>query len=165
MLAPGPAGFKGRFVREIMLLLSVCDKAFKSLQVPSQHKISQHSGHVSACKGCGKNFNPNNSINRHNKLVSDKPQHTQSFFPLLYVEQGPPLRRSSSIWMCGVRRRGRGWFWLAPGSGQTSSTLTNGNISCWLKNKCVMFFSSFYFLILFLLCRSGFVTQTNHNCC
>ena len=58
MLAPGPAGFKGRFVRENMLLLSVCDKAFKSLQVPSQHKIWQHSGHVSACKGCGKKFTP-----------------------------------------------------------------------------------------------------------
>ena len=82
MLVPGPAGFKGRFVREIMLLLdgisvrgqssrdgekvhlcNVCDKAFKSLQMPSQHKIWQHSGHVFACKGCGKKFNPNNSIN------------------------------------------------------------------------------------------------------
>ena len=60
----GPAGVKGRFVREIMLLLDgisvgdkaqerekvlpciVLDKAFKSLQMPSQHKIWQHGGHV-----------------------------------------------------------------------------------------------------------------------
>ena len=57
LLATGPAGVEGRFVREIMLLLDgisvgdkaqerervypciVCDKAFKSLQMPSQHKI------------------------------------------------------------------------------------------------------------------------------
>ena len=89
MLVPGPAGFKGRFVREIMLLLdgisvrvqsprerervhpcNVCDKTFKSLQMPSQHKIWQHSGHVFACKGCGKKFNPNNSINRHSLCVA-----------------------------------------------------------------------------------------------
>ena len=82
LLAPGPAGVEGRFVREIMLLLdrisgggdktqerervhpcNVCNKAFKSLQMPSEHKIWQHSGHVYACKGCGKKFNPNNSIN------------------------------------------------------------------------------------------------------
>ena len=54
---------------------NVCDKAFKSLQMPSQHKIWQPSGHAFACKGCGKKFNPNNSINRHNKLVCGKPQH------------------------------------------------------------------------------------------
>ena len=88
MLANGPAGVKVRFVREIMLLLdgisvggqstrerervhpcNVCDKAFKSLQIPSQHKVWQHSGHVFACKGFCKKFNPNKSINRHNKLV------------------------------------------------------------------------------------------------
>ena len=26
--------------------------------MPSQHKVLQYSGHVFACKGCGKNFNP-----------------------------------------------------------------------------------------------------------
>ena len=69
LLAPGPTGVEGRFVREIMLLLdrisvggkaqeskrvhpcNVCDKAFKSLQIPSQHKISAqcHSGTVAMC--------------------------------------------------------------------------------------------------------------------
>ena len=92
LLAPGPACVEGRFVREIMFLLdgisvggkitreregvhpyNLCDKAFKSLQMPRQHKIWQHSGDVFACKGCGKKFNPNNSFNRHNKLVCGKP--------------------------------------------------------------------------------------------
>ena len=97
LLATGPAGVEGRFVREIMLLdgirltgqctrerervhpCNVCDKAFKSLQMLSQHKIWQHSGNVFACKGCGKKFNPNNSINRHNKLVCGKTHHRKSF--------------------------------------------------------------------------------------
>ena len=65
--------------RENFCLCNVCDKAFKSLQMPSQHNIWQHSGHVFACKGCGKKFNPNNSINRHNKLVHGKPHHRKSF--------------------------------------------------------------------------------------
>ena len=98
LLQVGPAGVKGRFLREIMLLLdgisvggqttregervhpcNVCDKAFKSLQMPSQHKIWRHSANVFACKGCGKKFHPNNSINRHNRLVCGKPHHRKSF--------------------------------------------------------------------------------------
>ena len=51
---------------------NVCDKAFKSLQMPSRHQIWQHSGNVFVCKGCCKKFNPNNSINRHNKFVCGK---------------------------------------------------------------------------------------------
>ena len=47
--------------------------------MPSQHKIWQHSGHVFACKGCGKKFNRNNSINRYKKLVNGKPHHRQVF--------------------------------------------------------------------------------------
>jgi hypothetical protein len=43
--------------------------------MPSQHKIWQHNGHVFARQGCGKKFNPNNSINRHNKLVWGMPHH------------------------------------------------------------------------------------------
>ena len=57
LLKPGPAGAKGRFVREIMLLLdgisvggqiategevhpcNVCDESFSSLQIPSQLKF------------------------------------------------------------------------------------------------------------------------------
>ena len=60
LLATGPAGVNGRFVREIILLLDgisvggqstkeiwgftpvmsgTCDKAFKSLQMPSQQKL------------------------------------------------------------------------------------------------------------------------------
>ena len=65
--------------RERVHPCNVCDNAFKSLQMPSQHKIWQHSGSVFACKGCGKNFNPNNSINRHNKLVCGNPHHMKSF--------------------------------------------------------------------------------------
>ena len=33
-----------------------------------------------AYKGCGKKFNPNNSINRHNQLVCAKSHHRKSFF-------------------------------------------------------------------------------------
>ena len=66
LLATGHAGVEGRFVREIMLFLdgisvtglstrerervhrcNVCNKAFKSLQMLSQHKIWQHSGNLS----------------------------------------------------------------------------------------------------------------------
>ena len=45
----------------------------------NQHKIWQHSGKVFACKDCGKKFNPNNSIDRHNKLVCAKPHHRRVF--------------------------------------------------------------------------------------
>ena len=61
--------------RERVHPCNVCDKAFKSLQMPSQHKIWYHSGKVFAFKGCGKKFNPNNSINRHDMLVWGKPHH------------------------------------------------------------------------------------------
>ena len=57
---------------------NVCDKAFKSFQMPFHHKIWQHSGHLLACKGCGKKFN-SNSISRHNKLVCGKPHHRKNF--------------------------------------------------------------------------------------
>ena len=43
------------------------------------NKIWQHSGNVMACKDCGKKFNLNNSINRHNMLVCGKPHHRKSF--------------------------------------------------------------------------------------
>ena len=97
-LATEPADVEGRFVREIMLSLdgisavlgdkaqererihpcNVCDKAFMSMQMLSQHKMLQQS--VFTCKGCGKNFNPNISINRHNKLVCGKTHHRKRFF-------------------------------------------------------------------------------------
>ena len=60
--------------RERVHPCNVCDKAFKSLQM-----LSQHSGNVFSFKGCGKKFNPNNSINRHNKLVCDNPHNKKSF--------------------------------------------------------------------------------------
>ena len=41
----------------LVYVLDLCDKVFKYLQMPSQQKIGQHSGHVFACKGCGKTFN------------------------------------------------------------------------------------------------------------
>ena len=52
--------------RERVHPCNVCENAFKSLPMPSQHTIWQHSAHVFACKGCDKKFNPKN---RHNKLV------------------------------------------------------------------------------------------------
>ena len=42
--------------RERVHLCNFCHKGFNSLQILSQHKIWQHSGHVFACKGCGKKF-------------------------------------------------------------------------------------------------------------
>ena len=65
--------------RERVHPCNVCNIAFKSLQMPSQHKVWQHSGDMFACKGCGKKINPNNSINRHNKLVCGKPHHRKIF--------------------------------------------------------------------------------------
>ena len=79
----------------------------------------------------------------------------EELLPLLHVGQRPLLRRSSSIWSCGGRRRGRGLFWPAPGRGQTSSTLSNGNLLCWflinfLRNLCcnwLLTTTSFFFFI------------------
>ena len=149
LLAPGPAGVEGRFVKEIMLLLdgisvwgtkhkrekrfhhcNVCDKAFKSLQMPSQHKVWQHSGHVFACKGCCKNFNCNNSINRHNRLVCGKPHHRKSFCHFSMWGKDHYWGDHPQSEHVGGRRRGRGLFWPAPGRRQTSSTLSNGNLLC-----------------------------------
>ena len=98
LLARGPAGVKAGLwgkscccwmrpvwgykaqERERVHFCNVCDKALKSLQVPSQHIIWLHSdqwpvasGHLFACNGCCKKFNPINSINKDNKLVRGKP--------------------------------------------------------------------------------------------
>ena len=58
---------------------NVGEKASKSLQTPNQHIIWQHSGHVFVCKGCGKKFKTNNSINRRKKLFHFKAHHRKSF--------------------------------------------------------------------------------------
>ena len=97
LLPPGPASVKGGFVREFMLLLDrislgeqsarerggspriFCDKAFKSLPTPNQHKLWQHSGNVFVCKGCGKKFKANIITNRHKKLVCGKPHQRNKF--------------------------------------------------------------------------------------
>ena len=65
--------------RERVHPCNVCDKAFKSLQMPSQHNIWQHSGNVFACKGCGKYFRTNNSMNRHKKEMYGRPDHRKNF--------------------------------------------------------------------------------------
>ena len=57
-------------MRERYYPCNVCDKAFKSLQMPNQHKI---------CKGCGKKFKTQNSINRHKMLFGFPPHHRKSF--------------------------------------------------------------------------------------
>ena len=118
--------------RERIHPCNVCDKAFKSLQIASQYKIWQHTGNVFACRCCGKKFNPNKSKASTDTIsLCVASLNTGRVWPLLHVGQGPPLRRSSSIWTCGVRRRGRGRFWPAPGRGRLSSTLSNGNLLCW----------------------------------
>ena len=53
-------------------------RAVKSLQMPNQHMIWQHSGHMFVCNGCGKKFKTNNSINRPEKLCYFKPHHRKS---------------------------------------------------------------------------------------
>ena len=80
LLATGSAGFEDRCVREIMLSLEGISVGGESTRkrgfIPVMYvtKLSslckclastkcQHSGHVFACKGCGKKFDPNNSIN------------------------------------------------------------------------------------------------------
>ena len=50
--------------REKIHPCNVFDKAFKSLPSPTP-----------VYKGCGKKFNPNNSINRKDKFVCGKPHH------------------------------------------------------------------------------------------
>ena len=58
---------------------NVYEKAFKSLQMPNQNIIWQHSGYVFVCKGCGKKFKTNNSIYRPKKLFHFKSHHSKSF--------------------------------------------------------------------------------------
>ena len=111
--------------RERVYPCNVCDKAFKYLQMPSQYKIWQHSGYVFACKGYGKKFNPQQQHQQ-----TQQAYVWQEFLPLFHVGQGPPLRRSSSIWMCGGRRRGRRPIWQAPARAETSFTPSNENLLC-----------------------------------
>ena len=133
LLATGPAGVEGRFVKEIMLSLdgiSVGGTKHNSLQMLSQHKIWQHSGNVFTSKGCGKKFNPNNSINRHNKLVCGKPHHRKTFCH--FSERGKNHNCEDHPQYERVRGGGEeGRLWPAPRRGKTSSTLLNGNLLCW----------------------------------
>ena len=50
---------------------NVCDKAFKSLPTPNQHKIWQHSGHVLSARLT--------TASTDKKLVCGKPRHRKSF--------------------------------------------------------------------------------------
>jgi hypothetical protein len=85
---------------------------------------------VFAVKDCGKKFNPNNSIIRHNKLVCGKAPHKKFFATSPY---GARITIEEIILNLGGggRRKGRGLFWPAPGRGQTSSSLSNRNIFGW----------------------------------
>ena len=106
----GEKAHKREREREEVHPCNVCDKAFKYMQMPNQHTIWQHSGHVFVFKGCGEKFKTNNSINRHKKLFACKPHHRKSFCNL----QGG--------------RIGKGRFCPAAGRGQTSSTISIGNL-------------------------------------
>ena len=57
---------------------NICDRAFKSLPTPNQHKIWQPLYHVFDYKGRGKMFKTSNSINRHKKIVYGKPHHRKN---------------------------------------------------------------------------------------
>ena len=103
---------------------NVCEKAFKSLQTPNQNIIWQHSSYVFVCRGCCKKFKTNNSINTPRKLIHFKPHYRKSFC-------------NFSMWGKGGGRRGKGRVCLAPGRGQTSSTILVGNIYFFFIHKIV----------------------------
>ena len=149
-VAPGPAGVDDSFSWKFMLFLNEisvggtthkrerggnpcndCDKAFKSLPMPNYHKIWQHSGHVLACKGCGKKFNPNNSINWQKKHVCGKPDHMKSFCHFSMWGKDQHWGDNSQYEHKGGRKRGNGRFSHSPERGQTSFTLSIWNIVCW----------------------------------
>ena len=112
------------------------DKAQERDRVhPCNFKAWQHSGHVFVCKGCCNKFGPNNSINRHTKLLSGKPHHRNTFKKKKHFSTQPCGERitTEEILLWGGWRRGRGRFWTAPGRGQTSSTILIGNLSCWFS--------------------------------
>ena len=53
--------YKRERERERLNPCNVCDKAFKSLPMSSQHKIWQNISHLFVCKGCGKKLKTNNT--------------------------------------------------------------------------------------------------------
>ena len=75
---------------------NVCDKAFKSLQMPKEHTVLHHSGHVFVYKGCGKKFKTNNSTNRHQKFFGSKPHHKKSFYNLSMWGKGEREEKAGS---------------------------------------------------------------------
>ena len=64
---------------------SVCDPAFKSFPMLSQHKSQKHRGHVFVCEGCGKTFKTNDSCNRHKKLVCVILMCVLYFYRICYI--------------------------------------------------------------------------------
>ena len=142
--------------RERVHPCNVCDKAFKSLQMPSQHKIWQHSGHVFAGKGCGKKFNPNNSIKRHNKLVCGKP-HCRKIFRHFFIwgkddnwgdhpqsERVGGEEERKRIVLCSSRKR--------------------ADILYPLKWKSIVLVFNKKTFLCNLRCNSGFLKQIYHKC-
>ena len=97
LLAPLPAVFEGRFVREIMSLLdgiivggqSTRDRGFTPVMLVT--KLSSLCNYLASTKFgstvamclparvVARSLTPNNSINRNNKLVCGKPHRRKSF--------------------------------------------------------------------------------------
>ena len=114
--------------RESVHKCNICDKTFKILQTPNQHKIQQHSDQVFVCKGCGKKFKTNNSMNRHKKIMCVRPCHMNKFCNFSKRGKGHSVKTIKEIKEIILKlkvmgwRRGRGWFWPFSGISQTFST-------------------------------------------
>ena len=70
---------KGIILKFPLVFFATCLLPMQLLPTHTEHKIWQPSGHVVVCNGFGKKCCPNNSINRHTKLVCGKPHHRKSF--------------------------------------------------------------------------------------
>ena len=83
--------------RERVHQCNVCDRAFQSLQTPNQHTIWEHSGHMFFCKGCGKKFKTNNSINRRKMVFGCKPHHRKRFCNSFMWDKGGGEEKDGSV--------------------------------------------------------------------
>ena len=89
---------------------------------------------VVCLQGCGNNFNPNNSIKRHKKLVCG----TGKAFPTFPCGAITTIEKIIFNLKVRGRKRARVWFWPAPGRGKTFTT-TTFFASLWRKYICLRF--------------------------
>ena len=150
MLSPLPAGIKGRFVRKIMLLLdgisvrgqstrerervhscNVCDNAVKSLQMPSQHRFGSTVASCLPARVMARSSTPTTPSTDTISLCVASLTTERVFVTSPCGARATIEEFILNPQTCGGRRRGRGRFLPAPGRGQTSSALSNGNLLCW----------------------------------